>query len=254
MTHPLPALRISIIIATWNAERTLAQCLQSIRSQRTVIPEVIVADGGSSDSTCELIETYSDVVTHWWSCKDRGIYDAWNRALDVATGDYVMFIGSDDELAGPHVLAQLLMRLTAEPVDILTVTGRLKSRSGKVGEPFGGRWEDCGLPRWFRVCHPGLVHNRQLFERFGRFKPQFRIAGDLEFATRLPKSVTHGHVDTVIVLVGDEGISRRKFWERLRETREIHKQNGRVGPALAWYFWANKAWRRPIAKWLGLPH
>ncbi len=71
---------------------------------------------------------------------------------------------------------------------------------------------------------------------------------------RLPKNVRTLDISMVTVDIQDDGISNHQFWQRIRETRNVHAASQRVGPIKAWLYWANKAWRRPIARTLGLPH
>lgn len=91
-------MKISIIIATWNAENTLKECLDSIVPQLTEETELILIDGGSCDDTNEIIDSYGKNVSVHISERDKGIYDAWNKGVKVAHGDWVMFIGADDIL------------------------------------------------------------------------------------------------------------------------------------------------------------
>ena len=92
--------KISIIIATYNAGKTLARCLQSIREEKTNEIELLVIDGGSKDNTLDIINTYQDTIDYSCSEPDKGIYDAWNKGISHAKGDWMMFIGADDYLVG----------------------------------------------------------------------------------------------------------------------------------------------------------
>lgn len=91
-------MKISIIIATWNAAKTLRRCLDSIVSQLTDETELILIDGGSKDETNEIIDSYGDKIAVHVSEPDKGIYDAWNKGVMVAKGDWMMFMGADDVL------------------------------------------------------------------------------------------------------------------------------------------------------------
>ncbi|EAB3621135.1 glycosyltransferase, partial [Salmonella enterica] len=87
---------ISIIIATFNSELVIANCLQSVISQSYKNIEVIIMDGGSYDKTLDIARSFKDERIKIVSEKDRGIYDAWNKAVDLSSGDWIAFIGSDD--------------------------------------------------------------------------------------------------------------------------------------------------------------
>ena len=105
MSEPAPAPRLSIVIATWNAARTFEQCLLSITGQAFTDWELLVADGGSTDGTVDLIRKYEDRIAWWQSQRDGGIYDAWNQAIPHARGEYVCFLGADDAWVDDQALS-----------------------------------------------------------------------------------------------------------------------------------------------------
>ena len=95
--------RISIIIATYNAENKIINCVESILSQKYNNIELIIIDGGSSDKTIEILDEYSNNISYLISEKDSGIYDALNKGLAVATGEFIYVMGADDRLCDENV-------------------------------------------------------------------------------------------------------------------------------------------------------
>ena len=89
---------ISIVIATYNAGKTLCNCLNSIVTQLTDDVELVIIDGGSRDNTNSIIESYGSQIAYHISEPDKGIYDAWNKGVKKAKGDWIMFVGADDVL------------------------------------------------------------------------------------------------------------------------------------------------------------
>lgn len=89
---------LSVVTVTWNAASTLEACIDSVVRLKASDIEFVVIDGASTDGTLEILERRSANIDHWLSEPDQGIYDAMNKALDRATGEYVLFLGADDEL------------------------------------------------------------------------------------------------------------------------------------------------------------
>ena len=252
MSSNLP--RISIIIATYNAGKVLSRCIESIRSQSRRDWELIVIDGGSKDGTIEILQSHARHIAYWHSRPDGGIYDAWNLALSHASGEYVCFLGADDALHATDTLETIFSAIGHGSHDLVTSRGMLMDDSWVPTHPVGAPWNEANFPRRIRLCHPGLFHHRSLFTRFGGFNTRYRIAADFEFLLRLPSDIRTFDVPSITVDIQEQGVSRRRFWQRIRETREIHAASPRVGPMKAWLYWADKAWRRPLARMLRLPH
>ncbi|WP_159017303.1 glycosyltransferase family 2 protein [Cognatiluteimonas profundi] len=250
--HPTP--RLSIIIATWNAARTLERCLDSLFSQSFARWELLVADAASTDGTTDIIRKNTDRIAWWRSEKDRGIYDAWNHALVHATGDYVTFLGADDALHSEDVLERMFAAIGSTQYDLVSSRCLLRDADwhplGEAGKP----WNHARLPRRMGITHPGLLHRRELFALYGEFDASLRIVGDLEFLLRLPDDIRTLHIPFVSIDVQNDGVSRKQFWCRLRERRLVHARCARVGRFRADLYWLDKAWRMPIARLLGLQH
>lgn len=107
----LDAPLVSIIIATYNSELDIAKCLQSVTNQSYKNIEIIIMDGGSSDKTLDIAKSFKDDRIKIVSEKDRGIYDARNKAVDLSIGDWVAFIGSDDVYYHTDAIASLMKGL-----------------------------------------------------------------------------------------------------------------------------------------------
>lgn len=180
---------ITIITSTFNCAEDLKITANSIRNQ-TLINDVqwIIADGASTDGTLEVIQSNLDIISNWFSQNDEGIYDAWNKAVKYAKGDWVQFIGAGDELANPNTLEEAAIFLkTAHPSHDL-VYGRLQYLSeqerlviDEVGMPWSemkNKWE------YFRPklpIHPEVFHHITLFDESEPFDTSYKIASDSHF-------------------------------------------------------------------------
>lgn len=248
------APRLSIVIATWNAARTLERCLRSINSQDFTNWELLVSDGGSTDGTVELIQKNENQVAWWQSRSDAGIYDAWNQALVRARGEYVCFMGADDAWADRKALSRLFSAIGANQFDLVTSRGLICDPTTSSEITFGSAWDYRRIGRHMVVCHPGLLHRRSLFEKYGYFDARYRIAGDLDFLLRLPPDLRCLHVDVTTVLIDAAGVSRRNVLARLREQHDVLVHCKRYGPLRAYLAWLDKLWRFPIARLFNIPH
>ena len=227
----------SIITATRNAAADLTRLLSSIGNQTYQNFEVIIQDGASQDNTISTIENYRRRLPtlSFQSSPDTGIYDAWNKALSRARGEWILFLGADDRLAGPGVLAQAKEHLTALPPEVMFAAGAIEM------ELPGGNVEQTFLPqvtnirsrllRGMPAPHTALFHRRALFDN-NRFDTSFRIAGDYEFLCRTWTDDNLGRsLDLLVTRMGWGGISTRPqaaLTVRLEEARAARKHFPRV--------------------------
>lgn len=184
----------TIITSTWNAAATLPRLLDSLAAQTCRDFNWIVQDGASSDATLDIVERYRDRLPEILAAggRDAGIYDAWNKAIDRwqdKLGEWVLFLGADDALAGPDVLAAVKEHLTGCPENVLYATGKMTFMDYEQGtsrpadhptdyaEKFRQRFY--GMP----LAHPATFHRRSMLLQ-NRFDTSFRIAGDYDFILR----------------------------------------------------------------------
>lgn len=222
---------VSVIVAALNAVATLPRCIDSVSNQDGVTTELIVIDGGSRDGTAQILEERAGSVAYWESKRDRGVYHAWNKALRRATGTWVCFLGADDQLAEPGTL-KTLVEVGQEEVDVVCSRVRYEASEKSGDLVIGQPWSWSKMMSFMCVAHPGLLHRRTLFERFGEFSEEYRIAGDYEFLLRLGPSATASFVDEVSVNVGGTGLSSDTP-ETLKEVRLIQSRHPEIGPVKA---------------------
>jgi len=248
-----PAPRLSIIIATWNAARTFERCLRSIIGQDFTDWELLIADGGSTDSTVDLIRRHEAHIAWWRSEKDEGIYDAWNKALDYARGEYIAFLGADDAWHTPSILKQIFRVVGDHEFDLITGRGSLVDGNGEPYHEFGRPWNYRKVMRRMTICHPGALHRRDLFQRFGKFDASYRISADYEFLLRMPSDIRSLHLDMLLADIADDGISRNRRWLMLRERYRAQANCRHIGKVRATLNYLDKCWRIPVGKILRIP-
>lgn len=239
---------ISIIIATRNAAGTLGRCLDSIRAQTFRDFELLVMDGGSTDGTVDMLRAGGDVVTAWRSEPDTGIYHAWNKALVLATGEWVCFLGGDDWLWDEGALERLapMLRTAGSRSRVVYSRVRQVDASGAMVEDVGEPWTRAreAFLRYRCLPHPGLMHHRSLFVTHGRFDETFSLAADYEFLLRELKSGEALFVPALSVGMnyGGRTTSPENFHRLLRETKRALAMHGLVPPRLPWVYWTLCAW------------
>ena len=243
--------RLSIILATWQAASTLDACLQSTIEQSFTSWELLVVDGASTDGTVDIIRRFEDHIAWWHSEEDAGIYDAWNKGLAHARGEYVCFIGADDKWADATSLSRLFDAIGNEEYDLVTSQGNFYDSETDKSFTYGSAWDYRRIGPRMIICHPGLMHRRELFEAYGLFDTSYSITGDLEFLLRLPEDMRTLHVESTSLVIEMAGISRQNVGQRLKEQREVLSRCERFGPLRAHVNWIGKWIRIPIARLLG---
>ena len=199
-------MKLSIVIATYNAGKTLRQALDSIKYQIYNDIETIVVDGKSTDDTLAIIQEYDDVVTKWISEKDQGIYDAFNKGVDLATGDYIAFLGSDDCYCNYSVIARLMndisksVEMLSAPVLVVDEDAyeeRIGINAYNLDDIFSG----CMLP------HQGIFVKTSIMKKY-HFSLQNKIISDYEFLIRFINSGGKiKFVDYPVVYYSNGGLS-----------------------------------------------
>jgi glycosyltransferase involved in cell wall biosynthesis len=242
--------RLSIVIATYNAARTLERCLDSIAAQARPDVEVIVIDGGSTDGTIDILAARQESLGHWRSEADRGLYDAWNKGVIESRGDYIAFLGADDAFV-PGAIARILA-LASQGTDLISYRGEVVDLEGRTLGVIGHRWSYRGLARRMGICHPGALHARYLFARVGLFDVRYRIAADYEWMLRLPASTTSTFAEDVLVRIEDGGVSRRRRMATMKEYWRIQSECPRLGRAWASFVFVDRLWRPYAARAIGL--
>ena len=197
--------KVSIITATFNASKTLEACLESVRNQDYTNVEHLIIDGGSKDSTIEIL-TQQGTSLRWLSEPDRGIYDAWNKGLAMATGEWICFLGADDAFL-PGAISGY-MRLARENPSATYLSSRIRwiSPGGRpriIGKP----WTWPQFRRYMCTAHPGSMHHRKLFEQYGTYDISLRIVGDYELLLRPGESLKSAFMPQITVNMQGGGAS-----------------------------------------------
>jgi hypothetical protein len=243
---------ISVVVATFNAVKTLGGCLDSVVQQTYPHKELIIIDGGSKDGTVELLEAYNQKIRYWISEPDRGIYHAWNKALLRARGEWICFLGADDHFWDEHVLTRMAEELVKLPPPTRVAYGQIMLLNGAgeglyaIGEP----WERLKQRFLKSMCipHPGMMHRRSLFAQHGGFDESFRIAGDYELLLRELKTADATFIPNLVTVGMRQGKGESSHpaatLRVLQETRRAQRMHGQWFPSSRWLFSVLKVYLR----------
>jgi glycosyltransferase involved in cell wall biosynthesis len=172
--------KVSIITVTYNAADTLGATIQSVLDQTYTNIEFIIIDGNSSDGTVEIIKGFNSRLAFWSSEKDRGIYDAMNKGIAAATGDWIYFLGADDVLINNTVLAEIQESLNSEEVDFLYGNVKLKSNNVTMG---GSRSYRELIGR--NISHQAIFYKTDIIKQKGFYNLKYKILADYDLNLRI---------------------------------------------------------------------
>lgn len=258
-TGPGPsAARVSIITVTYNCAGVVADALRSVAAQDHPAIEHIVVDGASRDGTLDVVRTAGAHVAQVVSEPDRGIYDAMNKGLALASGDWVGFLNADDLLASPQTISRMLAAAEAGPQPADIVYGDLvyvdAADTGRVVRYWqSGRFMPSRLRYGWMPPHPTFYVRRTLLQQVGLFDTGMRIAADYDLVLRclMRPGVRVCYLPEVLVRMRVGGASNRSLGAMSRKSREDLRAIRRSGVG-GWLTLACKNLRK-LPQWLRKP-
>ena len=203
---------ITIITVVFNGVDTLEQSILSVISQSQGNIEYIVIDGGSTDGTIDVLCKYDYAIDYWVSEPDNGIYDAWNKGVSLAMGEWISFLGADDCYIDGALSAyvDVIDSYRGSPLDY--ISSRVNLVTGcKVLRTIGQCWNWRDFQRYMNVAHVGSLHSRALFDRYGLYDTTYKICGDYEFLLRSRSNLRAAYMETVTVNMKVGGVSDGNF-------------------------------------------
>lgn len=225
-------MKVSIITVTFNSQDFLADCISSVKNQTYNNIEHIIIDGKSTDNTINIIKKNSNIK--WISEEDLGIYDAINKGIKLAEGDIVGVLNSDDIFEDTGVIERIVkefenQNLSAVFSDVqfvkrYDVNKKVRFYSSKFFKPWMFKFG-------FQPAHPTFYVRRRVFEKFGYYRIDLKIAGDFEILLRflLKNKLQYKYVKDVWVKMRIGGVSTSGISSVIKLNSEIidaHKMNG----------------------------
>ena len=232
---------ITIIIAVFNGVKTLQQCIDSVAQQSYANKQLIIIDGGSTDGTVDLLQANNQSISYWISEPDSGIYNAWNKGLMQANGEWICFLGADDYFWDDQVLASMSRLLVKLPMIIRVAYSQimLLSENGQELYLSGEPWQKVKqrFKQLMSIPHPGTMHRWSLFEQHGYFDESFRIAGDYELLLRELKTADAAYIPDMIsvgMLQGGISSNPQNTLSQLYEVRRAQQKHSLKQPNFYW--------------------
>ena len=179
-------MKVSVITVCFNSEKTIEDTLKSVAAQTYQNIEYIVIDGASSDSTNEVIEKYIDLVSVHVSEKDNGLYDAMNKGIQLATGDIVGIINSDDILCDETIIQKVVDGIEGVDCVYADVAFYRKDDLGKMVRYYSSDgFSIRKLSRGMMPAHPSIYVRRECYIQVGSYSTNYSIASDFDMVVRL---------------------------------------------------------------------
>jgi len=180
-------MKISLITVSFNSAATIKDTIESIRSQDYQDIEYLIVDGNSRDGTVEILKSFESEIDRWISEPDKGIYDAMNKAIRMATGEVVGILNSDDFYSATDIVSQVAAAFNDATID--AVFGDLvfvdPNNLKKIVRRYSSaKWHPGKFAKGFMPAHPTFFVRRKYYEQIGLFKTNYKIAADYELLIR----------------------------------------------------------------------
>jgi glycosyltransferase involved in cell wall biosynthesis len=219
-------MKISIITVCYNSAKTIENTILSVINQTYKDIEYIIVDGKSKDDTIQIVEKYNSNITKWISEPDKGIYDAMNKGIEMATGEIIGILNSDDTLNSNTVIEEISNFHKQNDIDASIGNIIQHKDNGKIVRFYSSKsWNPGKLKIGFMPPHPSIFFKKELFDKYENYNLGFKIGADYELITRffLKNRITwmYSGITTTSMLVGGVSSSGASSYHLI--TKEIQK-------------------------------
>ncbi len=218
-------MKISIITIAYNSGHSIADAIQSVLAQTYPNIEYVIVDGKSKDNTVEVVKSFGDRISQFVSEPDKGIYDALNKGIKMATGDIIGFMHSDDLFASDDIIEKVAALFVKHDVD--SIYGDLqyvyKNDTNKVLRYWrSGDFSIRKLKMGWMPPHPTFYVKKKVYDQYGLFNTNFRIAADYDTMLRFlgKYRISTMYLPEVMVKMRVGGASNRSLKNIIRKSKE----------------------------------
>ena len=219
-------MKVSIVTVCYNSVKTISHTIESVLAQIYPQIEYIIVDGSSTDGTVDIIKSFEDRISVIISEPDHGIYDAINKGIKLSTGSIIGILNSDDFFTDNHVIEQVVEAFSNKEIDAVfgdvqfvnsTNTSKiLRYYSSKKFSPAKFRYG-------FMPAHPSFYIKRELFEKFGYYKTDYKIGADFELLIRFLyiNHIKYKYLEMPFVNMRTGGVSNKSIFSNYTLNKEI---------------------------------
>jgi len=225
-------MKISIITVVWNNAKTIKYAIDSVLNQTHKNIEYIILDGASTDGTIEIIRSYGDKISKFVSEPDKGIYDAMNKGIKLATGDVVGILNSDDFYIDDYVIEKVVKEFEEKQVDsvyadLVFVKPDDLSKAVRYYDS-----SSCGSENFqyaLYPAHPTFFVRKWVYDKYGVFKTDYKIGADFDLMARFlyTNNISYSYIKEPLIKmrVGGVSTSFSSIWINALEQLRVCGEN-----------------------------
>lgn len=220
--------KVSIITVVYNAVATIEQTILSVVKQDYSNIEYIIVDGGSTDGTLDIVKKYEKKIALWLSEPDHGIYDAMNKGLTHATGNYIYYLGADDCLLAPTSISQVVSFLQDNPeVDVLCASVMMVDSVYRIEKVYSSNFSEADVLSGYNTPHQGMFVRREILQKH-RFDTSYHIAADYKNFLKfyLDQNIALKKSAMIVAYYANDGVSGNGADAQQMEDVRALQENG----------------------------
>lgn len=217
---------ISIITVSLNSEKYLERTIKSVINQTYPNIEYIVIDGGSTDSSIDIIKRHEDKITYWVSEPDSGLYGAMNKGIKRATGEWILMLNSDDYYVSNNVIEKAVKRIdSSDKFYYCIMIHEFENKKKTYKHPIHW-WNKWKMYYSSYIPHMTLWVSKKQYEEIGLYDTSFKIAADHDFILRLMKKYKPIFLNIPLTVMRMGGISSSDDIATFNDFKEVTIKNG----------------------------
>lgn len=218
-------MKVSIITVCFNSEKTIKDTIESVKKQTYSDIEYIVIDGCSKDNTLDILDAYSDYIDILISEEDQGLYDAMNKGVNIASGDVIGILNSDDVFASDTSVEKIMSGFISEEIDAVysDLVYVKENDLSKITRLYSSRvFKESLIKFGIMLPHPTFYVKREAYKKFGLYKTDYRVSADFELIARfISNGIKTNRISDVTVRMREGGISSSGLAWRVHQNFEI---------------------------------